>query len=93
MPRPKAADPVTVDFHVRTTRAEAEALDAVIARWADDMRAQGMPVSADKTGWFRALVRREAHGKGITVNDPPSAFAAPSKPSDDDKPKRAKRGK
>lgn len=87
MPRPKAADPVTVDFHVRTTRGEADALDAVIARWGDDMRAQGLPVPADKTAWFRALVRREALAKGLPVVDPRPPPAAPAKA------KRARRTK
>lgn len=80
MPRPKAADPVSVDFHVRTTRAEADALDLVIAKWAEDMRAQGMPLPADKTSWFRALVRREALAKGITVHDPPTVTEPPKPP-------------
>ena len=73
MPRPKAADPVIVDFHVRTTRGEADALNAVIVRWAEEMRASGLPVPADKTAWFRALVRREALARGVPVVDPPPA--------------------
>lgn len=81
MPRPKAADPANVDFHVRTTRGEADALDAVISRWGDDMRAQGFPVSPDKTAWFRWLVRREAASRGVPVVDPPSPGATPEKPA------------
>lgn len=79
MPRPKAADPANVDFHVRTTRGEADALGEVIARWADEMRGQGLPVPADKTAWFRALVRREASRLGIAVADPPPVERAPAR--------------
>lgn len=81
MPRPKAADPVDVDFHVRTTRGEADALATVIIKWAEEMRGLGMPVSADKTAWFRALVRREAIAKGVPVVDPPAAAPEPPAPT------------
>ena len=62
-PRPSADDPATVDFHARMTPGEAEALDAVIARWAEDMRALGIPVGSDRTSWFRVLVRGEAEAE------------------------------
>jgi hypothetical protein len=69
--RPKPDDPVDVAFHVRTTRAEAEALAQVIRRWGERLAAQGVPIIPDKTTWFRSLVRKLAADDGIAVNDPP----------------------
>ena len=69
--RPKPDDPVDVAFHVRTTRAEADALAQVIRRWGERLAAQGVPIIPDKTTWFRSLVRKLAAEDGSAVNDPP----------------------
>jgi hypothetical protein len=90
MPRPKPADPTNVDFHVRTTRGEADAIDALVARWAADARAQGYAVPVDKTAWFRGMVRREAIAKGIAVGEPEAA--EPQKAPPKGKGKRAAEG-
>jgi len=78
--RPKPDVPVDVAFHVRTTRAEADALAHVIRRWGEHLAAQGVPIIPDKTTWFRALVRKLAADEGIAVNDPPPAAPAKRSP-------------
>lgn len=81
----KPADPVNVNFHTRTTAAEREALDAVIARWTEKQAALGASAGGTTTiAWFRQLVRRLAADEGIPVNDP-----KPASPE----PKRAAKGK
>jgi hypothetical protein len=62
-----AEDDATVHFDAWLTPTEAEALKAVIARWAEDMRASGLPERSDPTSWFRALVRNEALARGVAV--------------------------
>jgi hypothetical protein len=85
--RPKPDDPVDVAFHVRTTRAEADALALVIRRWGERLAAQGVPIIPDKTTWFRSLVRKLAADDGIAVNDPPPP-APPKVAKRSAKPKR-----
>lgn len=94
MPRPKPAVPVDVAFHVRTTRAEAEAeaLAQLIRRWGEKLAAQGVPIIPDKTSWFRTLIRKLAADESIPVNDPPSPSprTAPAKRKAVAKPKRVR---
>jgi hypothetical protein len=67
----KPADPVDVNFHARTTQAERDALDAIVARWAEKQAALGASASGVTTiAWFRQTVRRLAAEEGIPVNDP-----------------------
>jgi hypothetical protein len=70
-----ADDSATVDFHVRMTPGEAEALAVVIARWVEDLRTQGLLVGSDGTSWFRVVVRREALARGIAIADPSPLLA------------------
>jgi hypothetical protein len=64
----KPAGPVNVNFHARTTAGEREALDAVIARWAEKQEALGASASGTTTiAWFRQWVRRLAAEEGIPV--------------------------
>jgi hypothetical protein len=86
--RPKPDDPVDVAFHVRTTRAEADALALVIRRWGERLAAQGVPIIPDKTTWFRSLVRKLAAEDEIAVNDPPPP-APPAAAKRSAKPRRS----
>ncbi len=77
----KPADPVDVTFFARTTRAERDAIDAMIARWAEKQIAGGASAGgATMIAWFRQTMRRLAAEEGIPVNDPPPpAPVAPKK--------------
>ena len=61
----KPADPVNVSFHVRTTRGERAALDAIITRWAERQNVSASGITSN--AWFRNLVRRLAAEDGISI--------------------------
>jgi cytosine/adenosine deaminase-related metal-dependent hydrolase len=90
----KPADPVNVNFHARTTQGEREALDAVIARWAEKQAALGASASGTTTiAWFRQWVRKLAAEEGIQVNDPKPAAPTAEPAKGKAKKTAAKRGK
>jgi len=47
------------------------AIQALSRKWADDMRAKGLPLLGDNmTAWFRALIQKEAAEQGIAITEP-----------------------
>jgi hypothetical protein len=78
----KPAVPVNVLFSARTTRGERDALDAVIARWAEERQAEGASASGmTSIAWFRSLIRKLAADQGVTVEEAPPAPPAKPKPA------------
>ena len=71
MARPKDPIEKSVQFHARITPGEGAVLEELVKRWAAEMAAQSVPVSADRTVWFRGLLRREAGRYGLTITEPP----------------------
>jgi hypothetical protein len=68
----KPTDPVDVTFFARTTRAERDAIDAMIARWSEKQIAGGASAGGvTMIAWFRQTMRRLAAEEGIPVHDPP----------------------
>jgi hypothetical protein len=87
MPRPKPDVPVDVPFHARTTRGERDALETLLARKTERLRAvEPTAPGMDMVGWFRSVLRREAAAEGITITEPtatlpPAVEASKPKPS------------
>lgn len=68
----------TVQFNPRVTVGQMMAIQVLSRKWADEMRAKGLPLLGDNmTAWFRALVQKEAAAQGVTITEP-SAESSPS---------------
>lgn len=96
MSQPKSPFPVNVPFATRATRDERDAINALIARWDEELMAAGAPPMGDHlTAWFRATVRQLAAANGIAVVESdasdPSAPARASGPQKGGNPARKPR--
>ncbi len=65
--------PLTSAVSARLTEAERRALDAILDKRREKLRADGFDPSGESdTAWIRAMIHREADAYGITIGAQPA---------------------